>query len=146
MLYSFSKIMSDSKNMTHSLHFHFSWQSLITNFKFFNTLRLRQNGRHFPDDIFKCIFFNENIWISIKTSLKFVPEGPINNIPSLVQIMAWRRQGDKPLSEPMTFRLLTHICFIWPQCVKPIAFMSLETLKDGITVFYLTIHSPVADG
>ena len=56
----------------------------------FNTLRLRQNGCHFPD-IFKCIFLNENVWISIKISLKFVPNGPINNIPALVQIMAWRR-------------------------------------------------------
>ena len=45
--------------------------------------------------------WNENIWISIKISPKFVPKGPINNIPALVQIMAWRRPGDKPLSEPM---------------------------------------------
>ena len=37
-----------------------------------NTLRLRQNGCHFPDDTFKCMFFNENVWISIKISLKFV--------------------------------------------------------------------------
>ena len=66
-----------------------------------NTLRPRQNGRHCADDIFKRIFFNENVWISIKISLKFVPKGPINNIPALVQIMAWRRPGDKPLSEPM---------------------------------------------
>ena len=58
-----------------------------------NTLRPRQNGRHFADDIFKCIFLNENVWISIKISLKFVPKGPINNIPVLVQIMAWRRQA-----------------------------------------------------
>ena len=32
-------------------------------------------------------------------SLKFVPKGPINNIPALVQIMALRRSGDMPLSE-----------------------------------------------
>ena len=38
-------------------------------------------------------------WISIKIPLKFVPRSTINNIPSLVQIMAWRRRGDKPLSE-----------------------------------------------
>ena len=55
-------------------------------------MRLRQNGRHFPDDIFRCIFLNENVWISIKFSLKFVPKVRINNIPALVQIMAWRRQ------------------------------------------------------
>ena len=41
----------------------------------FNTLRPRQNGRHFADDIFKCIFLIENIWIPIKISLKFVPQG-----------------------------------------------------------------------
>ena len=66
-----------------------------------NTLRPRQNGRHFPDDIFKCIFLNENVCITFKISLKFVPKGPIDKIPALVQIMAWRRTGDKPLSEPM---------------------------------------------
>ena len=53
----------------------------------FNILRARQNGHHFPDDIFKCIFLNENVWILVKISLKFVPKGPINNIPALVQIM-----------------------------------------------------------
>ena len=49
-----------------------------------NILRPRQNGRHFPDDIFKCIFLNENAWIVIKISLKFVPKGPINDILALV--------------------------------------------------------------
>ena len=42
------------------------------------------NGRHFPDDIFKSIFLNENVLISIKISLKFVPKGQISNIPALV--------------------------------------------------------------
>ena len=50
-----------------------------------NTLRPRQDGRHFPDDI--LIFLNENVWSFIKFSLKFAPEGPINNLPTLVQIM-----------------------------------------------------------
>ena len=63
-----------------------------------NTLRPRQNGRHFADDIFKCIFLNENVWISLKISLNFVPKVRINNIPAFVQIKAWRRLGDKPLS------------------------------------------------
>ena len=84
----------------------------------FNTLRLRQNGHLFPDDIFKWIFLNENVWISLRVSLKFVPKVRINNIPALVQIMAWRRPGDKPLSEPMTVSLLTHICVTRPQWVK----------------------------
>ena len=79
------------------------------------TLRPRQNGRHFPDDIYKSIFLNENVWFSIKISLKLVSNDPINNMPALVQIMAWRRPGDKPLSEPMLVCLLTHICVTRPQ-------------------------------
>ena len=43
-----------------------------------------QNGRHFADDIFKCIFVNEKFCISVQTSLKFVPRGPIDNNPALV--------------------------------------------------------------
>ena len=39
-----------------------------------NTLRPRQNGRHFADDTFKPIFLNENIRISIKMSLKFADD------------------------------------------------------------------------
>ena len=81
----------------------------------FNTLRPRQNGRHFPDDTFKRIFLNENVRIAIKISLKFVPKGPINNIPALVQIMAWRHSGDKPLSEPMVVCFPTHISVTRPQ-------------------------------
>ena len=41
--------------------------------------------------IFKCIFLNENVWISFQISLKFAPEVRIDNIPALVQIMAWSR-------------------------------------------------------
>ena len=88
-------------------------------FILFNSLRPRQSGCHFSDDIFKCIFLNENVPISIKISLKFVPKGPINNIPALVQIMAWRRPGDMPLSEAMMVNLPTHICVSRPQWVNP---------------------------
>ena len=56
-----------------------------------NTLRPRQTNCHFADDIFKCIFLIENLAILIKTSLEFVPKGPIDNKPALVQIMAWRQ-------------------------------------------------------
>ena len=83
-----------------------------------NTLRPRQDGRHLPDDIFKCISLNENVWISIEIKLKFVSKGSINNIPALVQIMAWRRPGDKPLSGPMIIRLPTHIYVTRPQWLK----------------------------
>ena len=55
----------------------------------------------FADDILKCIFLNENSRIPIGISLKFVPRNPIDNKPALVQVMVWRRTGDKPLPEPM---------------------------------------------
>ena len=85
---------------------------------FLNTLRPRQNGCNFPDNILKCIFMNENIWILIEISLKFVLKVPIANIPALVQIMAWRRPGDQPLSESMMVSLLTNICITWPPWIK----------------------------
>ena len=59
----------------------------------------------------KCINFD---W----ASLNFVPKGPMNNIPALVQIMAWRRPGDKPLSEPMIVSLLTHVWVTRPEWVN----------------------------
>ena len=75
----------------------------------------RQYSRHFAIDTFKRIFLNENATSWIKISLKFVPKGPITNIPALVQLMAWCHPGDTPLSEPMTDRLPTHICVTRPQ-------------------------------
>ena len=60
-----------------------------------------QNGCHFADDVFKCIFVNEKFYILIKISLKFIPKGPIDNKAALVQVMPWRRIVDKPLPEPM---------------------------------------------
>ena len=67
----------------------------------FNSSPPGQNGRHFADDMFKCISLNENIWMSNKISLKYVSWGLIDNMTALIQIMAWRHPGDKPLSEPM---------------------------------------------
>ena len=105
-----------------------------------NTLRPRQNGRRFADDTFKRIFLNEDVRISIKISLKFVPKGSINNNPALVQIMAWCRLGDKPLSEPMMVSLLTHICVTRPQWVKvghyltTISHSKMQTM--GILIMY----------
>ena len=84
----------------------------------FNTLRPRQDGRHFADDIFMCIFLNENCCILIKFSLVYVRKGPTDNDPALVEIMAWRRSGNKPLSKPMMIALPTHICVTRPQWVN----------------------------
>ena len=92
--------------------------SLVTRYTVtLDTLIPRQNGLHFPH-IFKCIFLNENVWIAMEISLNFVPKGPINNIPTMVQIMAWHRPGDKPLSEPMMVNLLMHMCVIGPHVMK----------------------------
>ena len=55
-------------------------------------------------DIFSCIYLNENDRIPIQIPLKYVPLSPIDNKAALVQVMAWRRIGDKPLSEPMLTR------------------------------------------
>ena len=57
-----------------------------------NTLRPKQSGRQFPDDIFKCFFF----LISIRILLKFVAKGPIAIIPSLPirqQAIIWTNDG-----------------------------------------------------
>ena len=93
-----------------------------------NTLRPRQHRRRFADDIFKCIFFNENCCILIKISLKYVRKGPIDNKPALVQIMAWRRLGDKPFSEPVMVSLPTHICVTRPQWVKQWSYISFALI------------------
>ena len=55
---------------------------------------------------------------SVMISLKLFPKGPISNISSLVQIMAWCCPGDKPLSEPTMVSLPTHICINQPQWIK----------------------------
>ena len=95
-------------------------------------MRPRQDGRRFPDDMFKWIFLNENVYILIQISLKFVLNGPINNIPALVQIMAWRRPGDNPLFEPMMVSLLTHLCVTRPQWVN--------VLQGWIYLIYCLCH------
>ena len=79
-----------------------------------NTLRPRKDSCHLPDEIFKCVLWNENVSICINISQTFVPRSQINNIPALVQIMACRQPVDKPLSESMVI-LLTHICVTRPQ-------------------------------
>ena len=63
------------------------------------------------DNIFKSIFLNESDKIPIQFSLKFVPKSPIDNMPALVQVMAWRRPGDKPLPEPMLTKFTE--AFMW---------------------------------
>ena len=76
------------------------------------------------DTILQTMFSNAMSWMKmfefwLKFHLKFVPKGPINNIPALVQIMAWRRTGNKPLSEPMMTQFNNaYACVTRPQWVN----------------------------
>ena len=82
----------------------------------FNTLRPRRSGSHF-----QTTFSNAFSWMKIVvvwSKFHWNLQGPINNIPVSVQIMGWRRSGDKPLPEPMMFSLMTHICLTRPQWDK----------------------------
>ena len=90
----------------------------VTSPQWVDILRPSQNRRHFAGDIFECIFFNENSWSSLTISLKFVFKIRINDTPALVQIMTWRRPGDKPLFESMVVSLLTHTWVTRPQWVN----------------------------
>ena len=92
-------------------------------------------GRNKMAAIFQTAFSNAFSWMKMyKFLLRFhwslflVPKGTINNIPALVRIMAWRRPGDKPLSEPMMVSLLTHICVTRPQWVNVKAPLTVQTL------------------
>ena len=71
-------------------------------------------------------------WLKFR---KFVRKGSINNIPALVQIMAWRRPGDKPLSGPMMVRLPTHACVTQPQWIKPHLWFSSMLIYRLLTTF-----------
>ena len=120
--------------------------AILFQFQCINTSRPRQNGCHFPDDIFKCIFLDEDIRIPIKISLKFVPKGLIDSIPALVQILAWRRPGDKPVFEPMMVGLPTLICFImrhWVNIISQLYF----SVKEWTVAWYCISkqHARISD-
>ena len=80
-------------------------------------------GRNEIDVILQTTFSNafswmKNVLLAIKISLEFIPNGSIKSISALGQIMAWRRPGHKPLSEPMLRSLLTHTCVTRPHWVN----------------------------
>ena len=63
------------------------------------------------DAISLTIFSSAYSWMKrFEFWLKFHWSGPINNIPALVQIMAWCHPGNKPLSEPMMWLIYWCIC------------------------------------
>ena len=93
-------------------------------------------SQHEIEAIFKCIFSNENVLIVIKISRKLVSKSPIKNIPALVQIMAWRRSGDKPVSEQVMIVQLTHISL---NVLKWCEYLShyYRSFHNSLTISYL---------
>ena len=98
----------------------------------FNILRPRKNGCRFPDDIFKCIFLNENVWIAEDFN---VPKIRINNIPVLAQIMAGADQATSHYLNQCWTDSLTHLCATRGWWVKTSYWMTLYkmSLKSNIT-------------
>ena len=80
----------------------------------------------------------------MKILLTPVPKSPINNIPTLIQIMAWRQSGDKPLSEPMLVDLLMFICITRPQLVNfGNCFTETKFDNDVIQMHYFVTYSVI---
>ena len=52
---------------------------------------------NFTNDIFKCIAINANMWISVKVSLNFAPQDPIDNNLVLAHAVSWCQKDPKPL-------------------------------------------------
>ena len=78
-----------------SERFHEAFYGLVV-----NTIRSRQNGRHFPDDISKRSFLNENVWIPIDISLNLISKWPYTSIgsddglaPKRRQAIIWTKDG-----------------------------------------------------
>ena len=91
-----TNICRDGPRITYSL---FLLQGLTLIVAQFNTLIPGQSGQHLVDNIYKCIFFDENYDILIKISPKLVPEIWTDNNSAMVHVMAWHQTGSKPIPE-----------------------------------------------
>ena len=104
----------------------------------FNTLRPRQNGQNFADDIFKYIVMNGNCYVVTQISLKFVPKDATDHEWALVQKMDWHQTGHKPLSGPMIscFTRSESREFLWIHrfCI------SIYILRLSITIGWLFLN------
>ena len=85
---------------------------------FINSSPMDKMAAILADNKFKCIFLNENDRILIRISLKCVPMSPIDNKPVLVQVMAWRQKGDKPLPELMLIKFTDAYMQYWGRWVN----------------------------
>ena len=94
--------------------------NVITRPQWVNSSPPRQNGHHFADNIFRCIFVNKKFCIFIKISLQFAPNGPIDNNQALAEIMAWCLFGPVPSHYLNHWwpDSLTHICATRGRWVK----------------------------
>ena len=69
--------------------------------------------------------------------------GPVDNTLALVQIIAWHRTGDEPLSEPMKVGLPSHICVTWSQWVKAV---SVGDKSELLTCFCACVRECMHSG
>ena len=108
-----------------------------------NSFEPRRSRRQFADDIFISISLDEEIQISSEIPLKFIPNGLINNNPTLVRIMAWHWPVVKPPCEPTVIILLTHKRVTRPQWVKPLGLIEI-TLSGEKCVIALSRHGGIS--
>ena len=99
-----------------------------------NTLRAEQNGDHFAANIFKCIFLCLEWKFEYLDLIYNEACSSINNISSLVQVMAWHQTGAKPLPESMKTKVPDAIWHRWPQLLTGLYVKILEicSLKQTI--------------
>ena len=125
-----------------SIHINADWHRYASSWTVVGKLDLTHWGRDKMAAIYQTAFSNAFPWMKMyEFRLKFVRKGSINNTPALVQIMAWRRLGDKPLSGLMMVRLPTHICVTRPQWVNKlvchIQIQALNITKNILEMFVI---------
>ena len=130
------------------------WCQEVTNFtaadflglNVFNTMRLRQNGCHFPDDTFKCIFMNENFWILIKISPKFVPKVPIDQSHRCGhrQVACCEPAGsyDKTTGTAICFEHKTQYLLISAPYTRIVVFWHVSKMPNAIGQSQISCNTP----
>ena len=116
-MYCLCSYLRNCYSANHGLLFNLNFNFMLLSY-FIQHIEAETKWPSFSRQHFQINFLEWKFINFIKILLKFVPKGPINNIPALIQIMACRWPGDKPLSELMLVSLLTHRCVTRPQCVN----------------------------
>ena len=81
---------------------HWEWLTRYLNHIILMVIRLRPKWPTFRRWHFQMLFRQwKGLYIPLKNSLKFDPNGLINNESPVVWVMAWRRKDDKPLHKPI---------------------------------------------